>query len=166
MQLPEETNFNVASCQFALHYSFETEQKARQFLQNVSENLQDGGIFFGTLPDANKIVSRIQKADGLQFGNSVYQIRFEKKEFPKYGAKYWFQLEDAIDDCPEYLVHFPTFEKLAAEYGLTRLLKQGFHDFYEDKKRDYNYKNLLNRMRVLDEQGTIPAEEWEATGTH
>jgi len=38
--------------QFALHYSFETEAKARQLLKNVASVLDDGGTFFGTFPDA------------------------------------------------------------------------------------------------------------------
>jgi len=50
--------------------------------------------------------------DGLAIGNSIYSIRFERRDrFDKFGSKYWFQLEDAIDDCPEYLVHFPTFQR-------------------------------------------------------
>lgn len=50
--------------------------------------------------------------DKLQIGNSIYSIRFERRDrFDKFGSKYWFHLEDAIDDCPEYLVHFPTFQK-------------------------------------------------------
>jgi mRNA (guanine-N7-)-methyltransferase len=54
----------------------------------------------------------IQKIDGLEIANSVFRIRFlDKQAFPKYGAKYWFELTDAIDDCPEYLVHFPSLQK-------------------------------------------------------
>lgn len=42
--------------QFCLHYSFETEEKARITLNNVTTNLRSGGIFIGTVPDANWIV--------------------------------------------------------------------------------------------------------------
>lgn len=48
--------FNVVSCQFALHYSFENETKARQALQNISQALAVGGHFFGTCPNSNWIV--------------------------------------------------------------------------------------------------------------
>ena len=33
-------------------------------------------------------------------------------------CRYTFSLEDAIDDCPEYLVHLPTLEELGAKFGL------------------------------------------------
>ena len=50
----------------------------------------------------------LKASDALSFGNKFYQIRFEQKDtFPVYGHKYYFHLEDAIDDCAEFLVHFP-----------------------------------------------------------
>jgi len=54
----------------------------------------------------------IRNSESNSFGNSLYSITFEDKEnFSLFGSKYFFKLEDAIDDCPEYLVHFPTFIK-------------------------------------------------------
>jgi hypothetical protein len=63
--------------QFALHYSWSTEERARRALHNVSSLLQPGGYFIGTMPDANVIVHKLRDAEGLQFGNSVYEIRFD-----------------------------------------------------------------------------------------
>jgi mRNA (guanine-N7-)-methyltransferase len=52
---------------------------------------------------------KLKAADALQFGSSIYNIRFEEKySYTKFGHRYWFTLLDAIDDCPEFLVHFPT----------------------------------------------------------
>ena len=112
--------FNVVSCQFALHYSFETETKARQALQNISLALAKGGHFFGTCPNSNWIVyvfdtddrKKLRSIQGLHFGNAVYSITFDQKdEYPLFGHRYRFDLMDAIDDCPEYLIHFPTLVK-------------------------------------------------------
>ena len=51
-------------------------------------------------------------SDNLQFGNKIYNARFEEKyTFSVFGHRFWFTLEDAIDDCAEYLVHFPTLVK-------------------------------------------------------
>ena len=48
----------------------------------------------------------------LSFGNDIYNIRFEEKTpIRAFGHKYDFRLMDAIDDCAEYLVHFPTLIK-------------------------------------------------------
>eukprot|EP01118_Nematostelium_gracile_P000365 TRINITY_DN10381_c0_g1_i1.p1 TRINITY_DN10381_c0_g1~~TRINITY_DN10381_c0_g1_i1.p1 ORF type:complete len:190 (-),score=39.02 TRINITY_DN10381_c0_g1_i1:22-591(-) len=44
--------FDVVSCQFAFHYAFETEERARGALYNISSRLMEGGIFVGTIPDS------------------------------------------------------------------------------------------------------------------
>lgn len=49
---------------------------------------------------------------GLSFGNSFYSITFPQKDhFPEFGARYQFQLEDAIDNCDEFLIHPTVLEK-------------------------------------------------------
>jgi hypothetical protein len=48
--------FDVVSMQFCMHYAFETAQKARCMLQNVSEWLRPGGIFLGTVPNADQLL--------------------------------------------------------------------------------------------------------------
>ena len=50
--------------------------------------------------------------------NNVFRIRYE------------FQLKDAIDGCPEYLLHFPTLVSYALEYGLQLELEMNFHEFF------------------------------------
>lgn len=46
----------VSSCQFCLHYSFESEEKARGCLDNVTARLKPGGYFIGTIPNAYWLV--------------------------------------------------------------------------------------------------------------
>lgn len=41
--------FNVISCQFAFHYCFESQVKVENTLKTISNHLQDGGYFFGTV---------------------------------------------------------------------------------------------------------------------
>ena len=47
---------DIVSCQFALHYSFESLEQTETIIRNVSENLRKGGYFIATIPDANEIV--------------------------------------------------------------------------------------------------------------
>jgi mRNA (guanine-N7-)-methyltransferase len=42
--------------QFCMHYAFETVQKARCMLDNVSRYLRPGGIFIGTIPNADLLM--------------------------------------------------------------------------------------------------------------
>ncbi|KAJ3146639.1 mRNA cap guanine-N7 methyltransferase [Geranomyces variabilis] len=166
-RLPRGHMLDLVSCQFALHYSFETEEKARIGLTNITKNLKPGGFFIGTIPDANWIVKKLRNTEGLSFGNSVLTIKFEQKEtYPEFGHKYWFELKDAIDNCPEYLLRFPAFVKLAGEYGLELVYKEKFHDLYQKESQNPQYRDLLTRMNVLNPEGTMSADEWEVAGLY
>jgi len=48
-------------------------------------------------------------AEELSFGNSVYKITFENRERPVFGHKYWFFLQDAVENVPEYVVRWDNF---------------------------------------------------------
>ena len=49
-------------------------------------------------------------AEELSWGNNVYKIRFEDRDNrPVFGHRYWFYLQDAVDDVPEYVVHWDNF---------------------------------------------------------
>lgn len=51
-----EMQFDLCSCQFVYHYSFESEQQADTMLRNACERLRPGGFFIGTTPDAYELV--------------------------------------------------------------------------------------------------------------
>ncbi|VVC39358.1 mRNA (guanine-N(7))-methyltransferase,mRNA (guanine-N(7))-methyltransferase domain,S-adenosyl-L- [Cinara cedri] len=141
---------HLVSCQFAFHYCFESISQAECMLKNVSENLISGGIFIGTIPNANEIVRRQKECGKKQFGNSIYNIDFMcniEEPFPIFGAKYNFNLEGVVD-CPEFLVYFPVLVKLAKNYGLELKMKMNFKEYF-DKHATLN-SDLLNRITALE----------------
>jgi len=166
--LKRDTFFDMASCQFALHYSFENEARARKLLENVSTRLKVGGTFVGTIPNSNWIVKKLRSAPDLSFGNEYYTITFARKDqFPRFGAQYTFRLCDAVDNIPEYLVHFPTLEKLAGEVGLRLVGRWPFHEFYEKHIADPANSNLFCKMRVIDKDNpSLSDQEWEICGIY
>ncbi|KAI0244210.1 mRNA cap guanine-N7 methyltransferase [Massospora cicadina] len=171
--LPENFVADAVSMQFCMHYAFESEEKVRMMLRNVSENLKSGGVLYATVPNSNWIVKKLRASSDLKFGNSIYSIKFESRDkFPIFGHKYWFCLEDAIDDCPEYLVHFPTLERLAKEFKLKLIFKKGFHEIYETFCRHPEYNELLYRMNVINDANSnsteplMDPEQWEASGIY
>lgn len=163
-------------------------------LRNASECLQAGGYFIGTIPDANDLVSRARKNKSNSFGNDVYQVVFDcdLNKPPLFGAKYNFYL-DGVVDCPEFLVHFPTFVKLAKKFGLKLVLKEKFYDFFNrmriegaklltnmgsletyppmhttnlvgTSKGDYQHADeFLSQQRDNIKIGTLSKSEWEAS---
>lgn len=169
--VPAQSRFDVVSCQFAVHYAFESEDRARMLLKNVTDRLNPGGFFIGTTVDANVLVRKIRAVDGDEISSSVYRVkldeRFATKRFARgnaYGIRYLFTLDQNVEDCPEFLVHFPTFEQLALEYDLELLMQCNFHDFYKEFTADNydEYRNLFRNMKVVDETGTMSPDEWDA----
>jgi len=164
---PPEHLYTTVSAQFALHYSFESEEKVRTMFKNVTNYLRPNGVFFGTITNGSRIVKNIRNSKNNSFGNSLYSITFQDKEnFSLFGSKYYFKLEDAIDDCPEYLVHFPTFINIAKEYGLELILQKDFHEFYNYYIQYESNIDLFKRMKVLDLNGNFSKEEWEVAGIY
>ena len=137
----EPRAFDVVSCQFAVHYSWSTEERARRSFRNVAKLLRPGGHFIGTTVDANVLVRKLRAADGAAFGNAIVEVRFadahRKKLFPTrdgpFGLRYAFTLQDAVTDCDEWLVPRKSFVALAEEYGLELVEFRNFHEFARAK---------------------------------
>ncbi|GIQ85879.1 mRNA (guanine-N(7))-methyltransferase [Kipferlia bialata] len=105
------TSFPFVSCQFAMHYAFETEQRARCFFQNVGSLLQPNHHFVATIPNKRVILDRLSATNWTyspedptppKVGNGAYHIRFDALSgpvdtLPEFGARYTFFLADAVD---------------------------------------------------------------------
>ncbi|MCO5557355.1 hypothetical protein L7F22_010918 [Adiantum nelumboides] len=158
--------FDVASCQFALHYAWASERTARQALGNIAALLKVGGIFIGTIPDASAILRQLCHAQGLHLGNSCYRIYFPSKRVlnqqqlsrQPFGAEYRFHLLDGAVDCPECLVPFASLETLAKEFGLELLYKDNFHGFVQRQAHNPCFAHLMQRSQAL---ACISDDEWE-----
>ena len=175
--------FDLVSCQFALHYHFENEQRLNAFLVNVSSKLCEGGYFIGTIIEDNVIVKRLRNRkkisnnkylnEKLTFGNDFYSVKFSQKKFDKkngpYGIKYGFYLEDSIDNrdeegnikyVEEYLIVFKEFIEVCKKYGLYLVEKKNFTNFYRDYIKEEIYKKLSAKM--LKDVNTINmTQQWE-----
>jgi mRNA (guanine-N7-)-methyltransferase len=168
--LPPAHRFDLVSCQFAFHYSFESEARARGLLRNASELLRAGGLFVGTMPDANVLVRRQRDGRPLGPANPLCRVDFGRAEgdtrFPAaapFGIRYNFFLLNAVDGLDEFLVPWPAFEALCGEAGLELVAKSNFHDLFADRLALPHARALLRATRVLDDGGAMhmTAHEWE-----
>ncbi|XP_041988724.1 mRNA cap guanine-N7 methyltransferase isoform X2 [Aricia agestis] len=151
-------SYDLVSCQFGLHYSFESLTQARRMLTNISECLKPNGYFIGTVPDAYEIVTRCRKSSNNSFGNSIFNIKllFDPKDgYPLFGGKYDFNLEGVVN-CPEFLVNFELLVKLASQYGLELVYKARFADFY--REHSSKYKSLLHKIMCLESYPAPPGK--------
>lgn len=170
---PGAAPFDVVSLQFCMHYAFESEDKVRTMLTNVTKWMKPGGRFIGTVPNGKWLMDRLDgipdDAKELEFGNSVYKIRFEQREpRPLYGHRYWFYLKDAVEDVPEYVVHWDSFVKLASEYDLDLIYEKEFHEVYAENEEHPEYGPMLQHMKVVDSNGESQMDEdqWEAANIY
>uniref|UniRef100_A0A182M0T5 mRNA cap guanine-N(7) methyltransferase n=1 Tax=Anopheles culicifacies TaxID=139723 RepID=A0A182M0T5_9DIPT len=140
---------HLVSCQFAFHYSFESFKQADCMMKNAAECLDEGFYFIGTIPDANELMKRQRRAMSDTFGNDIYRIQFlcDTDNPPLFGAKYNFQLDEVVD-CPEFLVHFPTLEKLALKHGLRLVEKKRFDEVFDEHRS--RKQGLLETMQALE----------------
>ncbi|XP_061597716.1 mRNA cap guanine-N7 methyltransferase [Cololabis saira] len=151
-----ELMFDICSCQFVYHYSFESEQKADMMLRNACERLKPGGLFIGTTPDAYELVKRLEASDSQSFGNDVFKVSFQSKgSYPLFGCQYHFSLEDVVN-VPEFLVYFPLLEHMAERYNMRLVLKQRFSEFFEEKVKKEQHRSLMMKMMALE---PFPSED-------
>ncbi|KAF7363264.1 mRNA cap guanine-N7 methyltransferase [Mycena sanguinolenta] len=167
------TPFDVVSMQFCMHYAFESIQKARCMLDNVSRWLRPGGTFIGTIPNSEQLLQNLEgvppDAPDLTFGNEVYKIRFEdRKHTPLFGHKYWFYLQDAVENVPEYVVKWDNFVQMAADYGLHPVYKEEFHDVFSENREHPEFGPLMVKMKVVDANGesAMDEDQWEAANIY
>ncbi|XP_013411042.1 mRNA cap guanine-N7 methyltransferase [Lingula anatina] len=147
-----DIKFDLCSCQFSFHYSFESLQQAEMMLQNACECLKPGGYFIGTTPNSHELVKRLRASEDMSFGNEVYNVTFkcpDKDNLALFGCEYNFHLEGVVD-CPEFLVYFPLLEKMAEKYNLKLLYKKPFHKYFEENSQQGDSRSLLGKMQALE----------------
>ena len=120
--------FEIMSCQFAMHYFFQSEIALRNVFKAFSPLLKKGGYFIGTTVDG-KNISNLLKSNN-SFDSTLLSItkkyRAVTPRIP-FGNKYTFKLNDTVDqgnyfntmgESTEYLVSLPELKRIASEYGL------------------------------------------------
>ncbi|KAF4554411.1 mRNA cap guanine-N7 methyltransferase-like protein [Elsinoe fawcettii] len=82
--------FDVISMMFCLHYSFESEEKARGMLRNVAGALKKGGRFLGVMPNSDVLSAHVEKHLKLH-------IKGQKAASPKKPAEEKSMYDDDWD---------------------------------------------------------------------
>ena len=121
-----ENGFNVSSCQFAIHYMFETRANVCNFLRNVCECTQVGGYFIGTTYDGATMFDALKADDSIAVmhkGTRVWQVTkaYTATEFPDDETCVGYAIDvyqESINKTfREYLVNFNYLKRLMANFG-------------------------------------------------
>lgn len=175
-------NFDLVSCQFAMHYFFATEARARCFFRNVSCRLVPGAHFVATTPNANELLTRLHgtAGEGRRFGNSLYYIEFAERvpllqengvvtcaPEHEFGCQYFFHLADVVD-YPEFVVWPHVLARLANEYDMDVRLIRPFHKFAGDYVTNTRMQALHQYRKCFDAAGKslLSVDEQEVVGVY
>jgi mRNA (guanine-N7-)-methyltransferase len=117
------------------------------------------------------LVRKLRNAPRFIFGNSYYNIRFNRKEFSRdespFGLEYGFYLEDSVgkkrsrigsveyDYVHEYLVIFEVLERIAGEFDLELEYKKNFHYIWDELGE--KYREMFHRIV----RSTLDADMWD-----
>jgi len=122
--------FQIGSCQFALHYFFETKNTLHNFMVNLSETIKVGGYFIGTCFDGDEVFRALNsyfREEGISiFSNQGIKIceiikMYDYSSFPDddmsvgYGINVYQESINKV--LREYLVKFSYFVQLMETYG-------------------------------------------------
>jgi mRNA (guanine-N7-)-methyltransferase len=132
--------FQIISCQFALHYFFQSEIALENVFRFFSPFLKKGGYFIGTSTDSTKITNLLGK--NKSFNSTLLSItknfKAQKPKLP-FGNSYTFRLNDTFDganyfnsmgESTEYLTNMDVLIQMAAKYNLQPVFLNLFEQPY------------------------------------
>jgi len=140
--------FDLVSCQFALHYYFSSESALRNMLALVSKFLKPGGYFFGTTVEGDSIKKYFGSTNTRIIKRSIYKIErmFNTKLKSPFGNKYTFTIFDNKDKTnyfntipisEEYLTDFKILNLIAKQYSLEPVNLNFFEPYFVNGKKTY-----------------------------
>ncbi len=129
------TEFDVISCQFAIHYACETEETFRTFVGNLTRHGK--GLFFGTCMDGQAVYSQLLGKEGHTFrsnerifGEFIKEYADGESWTEEFGKAIMVKLESFERATKEYLVPFGKVTDILKENGFELVRSDTFGDEY------------------------------------
>lgn len=124
-----EEGFNISSCQFAMHYFFESQKSMHSFLQNVAECTKIGGHYIGTCYDGQTVFNLLKNKNKeeavtiMRDDTKIYEItkQYDQTGFPDDETCLGYSIDvfqESINKVfREYLVNFAYLIRIFENYG-------------------------------------------------
>lgn len=130
------TEFDIISCQFAMHYACETEETFRAFVGNLTRHGK--GVFFGTCMDGQAVYSHLlgksghifHASGGQVFGEMTKQYADADGWTEEFGKAILVKLESFERPTKEFLVPFGRVTEILKENGFELVNTAMFNDHY------------------------------------
>lgn len=172
------SRFNVASCMFAVHYMFETEEKLWQFARNVDHFLSDSqGFFIGACLDGGavrKLLEGSGSARHVEYRDEVGQMLWSitqvygDDEKPGVGCAVDVYVATIGQTFREYLVDYEVLAAAMQSHGklpgkasgmFGHLMDTAFEDHATIAEREYSklhrwfaFSRQADRVPALDKR--------------
>lgn len=154
-----KSKFDVVSCQFAIHYFFENDEKIEAVLSNVRNNLKKGGFFVGTCFDGDTVLDLLKLNNGFVKANiqdkTIWSIDANGAilERDSMGQKVSVFVESINKTHDEYLVPFSILREKMKKYGLRELNENELRELHLERS-SYMFEDILkeNTMSLIERQ--------------
>lgn len=142
--------YDNISCMFALHYFFNNRENVMQIFSQISNTLQNGGYFIGTVMNGNKVQKLIEDAE--VYNSTSMFIRREFSQQMNYGSKISFMLSGTLyfgekTLSTEYLVFEHVLREVGNIYKLKLIEYNCFSDYHTNQfplSPDFETSSYLN----------------------
>lgn len=153
--------FDLVTCQFAIHYFFESKDKLQQFCKNVNSLLKKGGYFTGTCFDGEKVHELLNKNNGIAYATEenkedayIWKIdrKYDNKTIDKnkYGNTIDVYINSINKTHPEYLVNYEELVKELDKYNIRPINDKDTLDY---NKPIYSFEEIY---RIYSDDDTLP----------
>ena len=149
--------FDIASCQFSIHYFHKNEDILEQFLVNVSNVLKEGGLFITTCLDGNLLFDMLKSNPVLEgrVDDEVvwriikkYDVATLNNDSSCLGLPIDVFIETINQTLTEYLVNIDYLIILAKKYNLELIKRENFREIHDKiSDEDNNYGSLDEFIR-------------------
>lgn len=135
-----DITFDIVSCQFALHYFFESKDIFDNLIKMVSRRLKNNGFFIGTTLNGKKIKEllcdnvkrKLLSLNKYYHDESLYGQKYGMKigQINKTGTSYF----DVKGESIEYLVDIKEMIRVCKKYDLKLIEIKSFRKLYDNYK--------------------------------
>ena len=154
------TEFDVISCQMAVHYACASEETFKAFAENLEQHGK--GLFFGTCLDGAAVYallmgkqSHMFRSGPQVFGEFVKEYDDEQGWTEEFGKAVSVHLESFEQPQKEYLVPFEKMTEVLKKHGYELLGSTMFADHYADQNnvllsQEHQAFSFLHRSFVFE----------------
>jgi len=149
-----DKKYDVVSCQFALHYFCKSEDTIRQFIDNVTQIINEDGLLIFSIIDGHRIIEKMKeekntKISGSYEGNVIWRIEAEfdyNTDMPITGKQIKVYISTIGETYAEYLIDVALIHNLLIE---NNFVNEGYFDFGKKIAQDEEYsKDEYNELKV------------------